>query len=49
MNQNLKLLFFVIILASVTSILLIGMDAITADRIEQNEEAKLKSFVLNAN
>ncbi len=49
MNQNLKLLFFVIILASVTSILLIGMDALTADRIEQNEEAKLKSFVLNAN
>lgn len=49
MNQNIKMIFFVIILGAITSVLLIGMDLITKDRIIANEEALLKSAVLNAN
>ena len=49
MKNNLKMILFVIILGSITSILLLGMDALTSDRIEQNKEAQIKSVVLSIN
>jgi Na+-transporting NADH:ubiquinone oxidoreductase subunit C len=49
MNQNMKMILFVVILGTITSILLIGMDILTKDRIIANEQALLKSAVLNAN
>ena len=48
MNQNIKMLLFVIILGSLTSALLLGMDYLTRDRILANQEAELKSTLLNA-
>ncbi|HBY65063.1 MAG TPA: hypothetical protein DEG42_01510, partial [Acholeplasmataceae bacterium] len=48
MNQNIKMLLFVIILGTVTSALLLGMDYLTRDRIAANQEAELKSTILNA-
>jgi len=48
MSNNLKLIIFVIILGSVTSLFLLGMDALTSDRIEANREAEFKSVILNA-
>lgn len=48
MNNNLNLIIFVIILGSVTSLFLLGMDALTKDRIEANREAEFKSVILNA-
>jgi Na+-transporting NADH:ubiquinone oxidoreductase subunit C len=49
MKQNLKLIVFVLILGSLTSGLLVGMDALTRDRIIQNEAAQLKGAILSAN
>jgi Na+-transporting NADH:ubiquinone oxidoreductase subunit C len=49
MNNNMKLILFVIILGAITSFLLLGMDLLTADRIEQNKEAQIKSVVLSIN
>jgi Na+-transporting NADH:ubiquinone oxidoreductase subunit C len=49
MNNNIKMILFVIILGSITSTLLLGMDLLTADRIEQNKEAQIKSVVLSIN
>jgi Na+-transporting NADH:ubiquinone oxidoreductase subunit C len=46
MNQNLKLLIFIVLLGLVTSALLLGADALTSERIELNREAKLKSAIL---
>jgi Na+-transporting NADH:ubiquinone oxidoreductase subunit C len=47
MNQNLKMMIFVVILGLVTSTLLLGANALTEDRIELNKEAKLKSAILD--
>lgn len=47
MNQNLKLIVFIILVGLVTSGLLLGADALTKDRIELNREAKLKAAVLD--
>jgi Na+-transporting NADH:ubiquinone oxidoreductase subunit C len=47
MNQNLKMMIFVVILGLVTSALLLGANALTEDRIELNKEAKLKSAILD--
>jgi Na+-transporting NADH:ubiquinone oxidoreductase subunit C len=47
MNQNLKLIIFIILLGLVTSGLLLGANALTQDRIELNREAKLKAAVLD--
>ncbi|MDX9692299.1 MAG: FMN-binding protein, partial [Acholeplasmataceae bacterium] len=47
MNSNLKMIIFVVILGTVTSLFLMGMDALTADRIEANKEAEFKSVILN--
>jgi Na+-transporting NADH:ubiquinone oxidoreductase subunit C len=49
MKQNLKLIVFVLILGLLTSGLLVGVDALTRDRIEQNKIAQLKAAVLDAN
>ena len=49
MKQNLKLLVFVLILGVLTSGLLVGVDALTRDRIIQNQAAQLKSAILDAN
>lgn len=49
MKQNLKLLVFVLILGILTSGLLVGVDALTRDRIIQNQAAQLKSAILDAN
>jgi Na+-transporting NADH:ubiquinone oxidoreductase subunit C len=42
------MLLFVIILGSITSGLLLGMDYLTRDRIAANKEAELKSTLLDA-
>lgn len=49
MKQNLKLMMFVLILGILTSGLLVGVDALTRDRIVQNQAAQLKSAILDAN
>jgi Na+-transporting NADH:ubiquinone oxidoreductase subunit C len=49
MKQNLKLMLFVLILGVLTSGLLVGVDALTRDRIAQNAEAELKAAILDAN
>ncbi len=46
MNQNLKLIIFIVLVGLVTSALLLGADALTKERIELNREAKLKSAIL---
>lgn len=48
MKQYIKLLLFVIILGTVTSGLLVGMDLLTKDRIALNKEAQIKSAILDA-
>ncbi len=49
MKQNMKMMVFVLILGLLTSGLLVGVDALTRDRIEQNKIAQLKAAVLDAN
>ena len=49
MKNQIKLFAFVIVLGLVTSLLLLGMDRITRDRIALNQEALLKSSILDAN
>ena len=49
MSNNMKMIVFVILLGLITSLFLMGMDLLTAERIEANREAKFKSIVLNAN
>lgn len=49
MKQNIKLMLFVLILGVLTSGLLVGVDALTRDRIAQNAEAELKAAILDAN
>lgn len=49
MKQNLKLIVFVLILGVLTSGLLVGVDALTRERITQNQAAQLKSAILDAN
>lgn len=46
MNQNLKMIIFIVLVGLVTSALLLGADALTKERIELNREAKLKSAIL---
>jgi Na+-transporting NADH:ubiquinone oxidoreductase subunit C len=42
------MIVFVVILGAFTSVLLLGMNALTSDRIAANDEAKLKATVLDA-
>lgn len=46
MNRSIKMIVFVIVLGLLTSIALIGMDVLTKNRISANEQALLKSSVL---
>ncbi|MDI6453363.1 FMN-binding protein [Peloplasma aerotolerans] len=48
MIQHLKLILFVVVLGSVTSLLLLGMDHLTRERIIANEEAEIKATLLKA-
>jgi Na+-transporting NADH:ubiquinone oxidoreductase subunit C len=47
MNRNIKMIVFVVVLGFVTSFLLLGMDLLTRDRIIANEQALLKSSILD--
>ena len=49
MNQYLKMTLFVLVMALITSSVLLGIEALTADRIQANQDAKVKSAVLDAN
>ncbi|HKL47804.1 MAG TPA: FMN-binding protein [Candidatus Izemoplasmatales bacterium] len=48
MNERLKVIVFVLVLAFITSGVLLSVDALTADRIQANQDAKLKSAILDA-
>lgn len=48
MNTKLKDLFFILILGSVSTLLLIGIKSYTAPRIERHKELRLKSTILDA-
>lgn len=48
MNDKLKVLLFVFVMAIITSSVLLGVEALTADRIEANQDAKIKSAILDA-
>ena len=49
MNRYLRMLVFVTILGLFTSLLLLGMDALTKERIASNEQALLRTAILDAN
>ena len=49
MKTNLKLLLFVLIMADLTSGILVGVEALTAERIQNNQDAKIKIAILEAN
>lgn len=48
MKQYIKMMLFVILLGSIVSVLLVGMDMFTKDRIARNQEALIKSSILDA-
>jgi Na+-transporting NADH:ubiquinone oxidoreductase subunit C len=48
MNQYVKMLVFVLFLAAGTSGILLGMEELTADRIEANQEIELQQTILDA-
>ncbi len=48
MNQYIKMLVFVLFLAAGTSGILLGMEELTADRIEANQEIELQQTILDA-
>lgn len=48
MKQYLKMILFVLVMAVLTSGILLGVEALTADRIEANQDAKIKSAILDA-
>lgn len=48
MNPALKMLIFVIVMGTISSALLVGVNSYTAPLITKNEEIKLKSSVLDA-
>lgn len=49
MNDKLKIILFVLVLGLLTSGILLGVQALTADRIEANQDANIKSAILDAN
>ncbi len=48
MKQNLKMILFVLILGTITSLVLLGMEALTAERIKNNQDAEIKAAILDA-
>lgn len=49
MKQYTKMLTFVFIMGFLTSLVFVGMDALTAERIEANKDAAIYSAILNHN
>lgn len=49
MSKYIRMLVFITILAFTTSALLLGMDALTKERISSNEESLLRTAILDAN
>ena len=49
MKQYTKMLTFVFIMGFLTSLVFVGMDALTAERIEANKYAAIYSAVLSHN
>jgi Na+-transporting NADH:ubiquinone oxidoreductase subunit C len=49
MKPYFRMIFFVLIMGTITSFLLVGMDSLTNERILANQEAELKSTILDAN
>jgi Na+-transporting NADH:ubiquinone oxidoreductase subunit C len=48
MNPSVKMIVFVILLGAITSVLLLGADALTQDRIIANQEFEILSTILDA-
>lgn len=48
MKRYMNMIVFVLIMGTVTALLLSGMDYLTKDRIAENQEAELKSTILDA-
>jgi Na+-transporting NADH:ubiquinone oxidoreductase subunit C len=48
MKKEISMLLFIVVLGTITSFLLLGMDLLTRDRIKENETAQLKAAVLSA-
>lgn len=48
MKTYIKMIVFVLVMGSLTAVLLGGMDMLTKDRIAENQEAELKSTILEA-
>ncbi len=48
MKEYTKMILFVLIMAVFTSGILLGVEALTADRIQANQDAKIKSAILDA-
>lgn len=49
MKQYVKMIVFVLVMAILTSSILLGVEALTAERIQNNQDAKVKVAVLEAN
>lgn len=49
MKQYIKMVIFIFVLGAVSAGLLIGVDALTSERIEQNKKYELYSAILDAN
>lgn len=49
MKSSIKMLVFVLVLGALTSVFLGGMDLLTKERIQANQEAELKATILAAN
>lgn len=48
MKPNLRMILFVFVMAVITSGVLLGVEAITAERIKNNQDAKIKIAILEA-
>ena len=48
MKEYTKMILFVVVMALLTSGILLGVEALTANRIQANQDAKIKSAILDA-
>jgi Na+-transporting NADH:ubiquinone oxidoreductase subunit C len=48
MKQYLRMILFVLVMATITSGVLLGVEALTAERIKNNQDAKIKIAILEA-
>ncbi|MFP4478687.1 MAG: FMN-binding protein [Candidatus Izemoplasmatales bacterium] len=49
MRDNLRVILFVVVMSLFTSGVILGVDALTAERIQNNQDAKIKVAILEAN